>query len=502
MSDPAIDMTLSGSELTEVIMLMRAIGVDLQKYEVKSNKRELTKDIARTLSAFSNGSGGYIICGISEKKGFAPVDGFDAQAIQDSLAHACNELLHPPIRPNIDVLLFEGHPVVVAAVPAMRPSDKPCYIKASDRYKGSYIRTGDGDMRLSPYEVDRLIDEHRQPRHDETIVENAELSDLDEALVQALLARERRIHSRNFAKLADKEALVRLGAIRPDGAGGFRPTIAGLMALGEYPQQFFPRLNVSFACYPGTRKSDVTVARQRLLDSATMVGPIPYMVEDAIAAVTKNTRSGALIEGAYRRDVPDYPTIALREAIVNALMHRDYSPLSLGTPVQLDLYVDRLEIINPGGLYGNVTIRTLGKTGISATRNQHLSNLLESTPYGDGSFVAENRGTGYQTIEAELAEALMPAPEPKDTIGAFYLTFYRRRVSRSEATLPVRDQVIATVMGLLAEQGSVSTTEVMRHCGRSRGTVIKYINELLSLGDLEAMERAGSTRQRYRLPKR
>ena len=332
-------------------------------------------------------------------------------------------------------------------------------------------------------------------------MENAGLSDLDEALVQALLARERRIHARNFAKLADREVLVRLGAIRPDGAGGFRPTLAGIMALGEYPQQFFPRLNVSFACYPGTRKSDVTAARQRLLDSATMVGPIPYMVEDAIAAVTKNTRSGALVEGAYRRDVPDYPTIALREAIVNALMHRDYSPLSLGTPVQPDLYVDRLEIINPGGLYGNVTIGTLGKTGISATRNQHLSNLLESTPYGDGSFVAENRGTGYQTIEAELAEALMPTPEPKDANGAFYLTFYRRRISRSEATLPARDQVIATVMGLLAEQGSVSTTEVMRHCGRSRGTVIKYINELLGLGDLETMEHAGSTRQRYRLPK-
>lgn len=501
MSESVVDMALSEGELTEAIMLMRAIGVDLQKYEVKSNKRELTKDIARTLSAFSNGSGGYIICGISEKNGFAPVDGFDAQAIQDSLAHACNEFLQPPVRPNIDVLLFEGSPVVVAAIPAMRPSDKPCYIKASDRYKGSYIRTGDGDMRLSPYEVDRLIDEHRQPRYDESIVENAELSDLDEALVQALLARERRVHARNFAKLADREALVRLGAIRPDGAGGFRPTLAGIMALGEYPQQFFPRLNVSFACYPGTRKSDVTAARQRLLDSATMVGPIPYMVEDAIAAVTKNTRSGALVEGAYRRDIPDYPTIALREAIVNALMHRDYSPQSLGTPVQLDLYVDRLEIINPGGLYGNVTIGTLGKTGISATRNQHLSNLLESTPYGDGSFVAENRGTGYQTIEAELAEALMPAPAPKDTIGAFYLTFYRRRISRSEATLPVRDQVVATIMGLLVEQGSVSTTEVMRHCGRSRGTVIKYINELLGLGELEAMERAGSTRQRYRLPK-
>lgn len=494
------DATFTASDLARTIALMRVVGVDLQRFEVKSMKKEVTKDIARTLSAFSNGSGGYVICGISEKDGFIPVDGFDAQSVQDSLAHACNELMQPPVRPDIQALVFEGKPVIVAYVPAMRPSDKPCYIKTSDRYKGSYIRTGDGDMRLSPYEVDRLVDEHRQPRYDEDIVDNASMADLDDELVQGLLARERRVHARNFAKLGDAEALVRLGAARRDGEGILRPTIAGLLALGEYPQQFFPRLNVSFACYPGTRKSDVTEARQRLLDSGTMVGPISNMVEDAIAAIGRNTRSGALVDGVYRKEVPDYPIVALREAIVNALMHRDYSPQSLGTPVQVDLYVDRLEIINPGGLYGNVTVHTLGKTGISATRNQHLANLLESTPYADGSYVAENRGTGYQTIEAELSEALMPEPFPRDTIAAFFLTFYRRRVTKSEAALPVRDQVVATIMGLLAEQGSVSTTEVVRHSGRARATVMKYLKELIDSGAIEAMEPMGSTRQRYRLP--
>ena len=102
-------------------------------------------------------------------------------------------------------------------------------------------------------------------------------------------------------------------------------------------------------------------------------------------------------------------------------MHRDYSPLSQGTPVQIDLYVDRLEIINPGGLYGNVTINSLGKDGVSASRNQYLSNLLESTPYADGSFVAENRGTGFQVIVSELASALMPPPEPQNKSGGFSL---------------------------------------------------------------------------------
>lgn len=500
MVSPATETSMSPEELARAVGLMRAVGVDLQKYEVKSSKKELTKDIARTLSAFSNGSGGHIICGISEKEGFVPLKGFDAQSVQDALAHACNELMQPPVRPEIQAMVFEGSPVIVASIPAMRPSDKPCYVKASDRYSGSYIRTGDGDMRLSPYEVDRLIDEHRQPNYDGSIVDAAEMSDLDADLVKGLLTRERRIHARNFAKLSDDEALVKLGVAKADEGGVMRPTLAGLIALGEYPQQYYPRLNISFACYPGTRKSDVTEAGQRLIDSSTMVGPIPFMVEDAIAAIARNTRSGALIDGAFRKEVPDYPPVALREAIVNALMHRDYSPQSLGTPVQLDLYVDRLEIINPGGLYGNVTIASLGKTGISATRNQHLANILENTPYEDGSFVAENRGTGYQTIEAELAEALMPAPSPRDSIAAFFLTFYRRRVTRSEATLPVRDQVVATIMSLLNEQASVSTTEIVQHSGRARATVMKYLRELLDQGALEPTEPLGSTRQRYRLP--
>lgn len=310
------------------------------------------------------------------------------------------------------------------------------------------------------------------------------------------------MHARNFARLEDNEALLKLGVLARDARGVLRPTLAGLLALGDYPQQFYPRLCVAFACYPGTQKSDVSNAGQRLVDSATMVGPIPDVVQDAIAAIDRNTRTGAVVEGAFRREVPDYPTVALREAIVNALMHRDYSPQSLGTPVQIDLYQDRLEILNPGGLYGNVTTRSLGKTGISSTRNQHLANLLESTPFGDGSFVAENRGTGYRTIESELADALMPEPIPRDSIAFFSLTFQRRRVTQSELSMPVGDQVRQAITTILGQQSSVSTTELVHHTGRSRATVYKYIRQLLDEGVLEPTEPAHSTKQRYRLTRK
>lgn len=493
---------MTQEELHRIVSLMRAIGKDTQQYEVKSSKKSLPKDIASTISAFANGSGGTIICGLSEKDGFAPVEGFDAQAIQDAFAEICNNKMTPPIRPDISIVPFEGTNVVVSVISELPPVDKPCFITASDKYKGSYIRTGDGDQRLSEYEVDRLLEEHRQPRYDGEIVAEATLNDLDATMLNGVLQRERASHPRNFAKATDEEAIQKLNIAKRDRSGVLRPTLAGLLALGEYPQQFFPRLNVSFTCYPGTSKSDVISAKQRLIDSVTVVGPIPYLVEDTIAAISKNMRNGALIDGAFRKDVPDYPPLALREAIANALMHRDYSPQSLGTPVHVDMYTDRLEISNPGGLYGTMTVNLLGKDHGSSARNQFLSAILESTASPNGGFVVENRGSGYKAIEQELAAALMPPPIPRDTISFFALTFQKRRLSRTERSSTAKEAVNAIVLSLLADQESVTTLEVMNRSGRSRPTVIRHINHMVEEGIIEPMELKRSSKQRYRLSTR
>ncbi len=498
MEDAANFRIENEADAVRVVETMRRIGNDTQHYEVKSARKQLTKDIATTISAFANGAGGTVILGLSEKDGFAPLEGFDPKRIMDSLSNVCNEKLTPPVRPDIRILQFEGKPLVVANIAEMMPADKPCYITAAGRYSGSYIRTGDGDRRLSQYEVDRLVEEQEQPRHDIALVPEASMDDLDSSLLQGLLERERKIHPRVFAKMDDEEAAVNLRIASRDEDGTLHPTLAGLLALGTYPQKYFPRLNVSFACYPGSTKAETTSSGKRLVDSATLVGSIPVIVEDTIAAVDRNTRTGALIEGAFRKDVTDYPELAVREAVVNALMHRDYSPLALGTPVQVDLYVDRLEITNPGGLYGNVTLDSLGKEGVSASRNQYLSNILESTPY-KGGYVAENRGTGYQTIERELQDAFMPAPVPKDNIRSFMLVFERRHLSDTEKKLSAGETVEQTVLLLLGKRTTVSVREVAGMTGRSRATVVKHINSMIERGLIEPTEPKGSTRQRYRL---
>lgn len=486
------------SALPELIGRLRAVGSDTSSIDVKASVGKLPKSIPETLSAFANGSGGLIVLGVDERAGFTPARGFQADRISEALAGACADRMQPPLRPDIVPVPFEGGTVVISHVEPLRPIDKPCYIKDRGAYQGSFIRTGDGDRRLSTYEIDRLREEHRQPRWDEGVVEDATVDDLSTTLVDALLARQRVLRPQLFGNGGPADVLQRLRVVRVDASGVLRPTLAGILALGAFPQEFFPRLTVTFAVFPGSSKATVLHGRERMLDSRTLSGPLPQLVRDTVSLVASNMRVGAVVEGAFRRDVPDYPLAAVREAVTNALMHRDYSDLARGTQVQVNMYVDRLEILNPGGLYGTVTVDTLGKPGLSSTRNQRLSALLEDVAYPDGGMVAENRGTGYATIEAELQRALLPPPVPLDEIGGFSLTFQRRRLTPDERGARLARSTRSAILAEVERHGSVSSREIMAASGLSRTAVIRQLNNLVDEGVLTPTEPARSPRQRYR----
>ncbi len=484
--------------LNETVAVMRQIGRDTQSCEVKEAKGELPSTMADTLSAFSNGSGGHVILGLSEKNGFTPVPDFNAARMSDAFGAAC-EKLTPVVRPDIAILPFEGARLVCAEVPEMHPKDKPCYVTSKNRYGGSFIRTGDGDRRLTPYEVDRLLENHGQPLHDDEPVPEASVDDLDAALLNGFLARQRELHPRILGGRSDEDIMLDLHVVRRSPDGALCPTLAGVMALGAFPQKFFPRLNVTFTSFPGTTKAERVDERRRFLDSQTIIGPIPMMVDDVLAAVTRNMRTGAVIRGTFRQDVPDYPRTAVREAVANALMHRDYSPDARGSQVQVNMYADRLEILNPGGLYGDVTVETLGESGMSSTRNQYLSNILETTPYPDGGYVVENRGTGYQEIEEQLKKAMMLPPQPRDSLTSFCLTFEKRRLDSSETGVGRPESIDEAIKNALSERMSASTKELAEASGLSRSAITSHIKSLVALGVVEPMEPARSPKQRYRL---
>jgi ATP-dependent DNA helicase RecG len=447
--------------------------------------------------------GGVIIFGITEK-GFHALDGLDVKATQTHCAQALRELVEPPLSAEILVLSHEGKPVVVLNVPEAPTRQKPCYVRKLGQVNGSYIRTGDGDHRMTLYEIDRFIEnQQRTARHDAEMVCDATLEDLDPELVAAWVARSRRMASGRVASMDDETLLANRRIIKYDGDHNPRPTVAGLMALGSFPQKFFPRLSVTFTCYPSTKKGETSPRGERFIDFATIEGPVPVMISETLRAVERNMRHGAIVHGALRENVPDYPLAAVREAVANALMHRDYSPEGQASPVTVDLYPDRLEIANPGGLYGALTVSTLGERGSTVSRNQFLSRILEDTPYtepdGATGQVVENRGTGYPIIQSELARALMAGPVVSSSLDEFVIVFLHRSMTADESSSYGRQNVIEAILQYFAERESLSTAEVARAAGISSKTARDYINRLIAEGLVEAIGSQYSPKRRYRL---
>jgi ATP-dependent DNA helicase RecG len=224
-------------------------------------------------------------------------------------------------------------------------------------------------------------------------------------------------------------------------------SLAGLLALGKLPQDLFPQLMLTFVHY-STSEGVESSTGIRYLDSVIVEGPIPRMVQETMAALRRNMRRRAVVEGSGRDENWEYPEIALREAIVNALVHRDYSPDARGTQVQLEMYPDRLVIRNPGGLFGPISLDDLGEEGTSSARNATLMRLLRDVPLPeDGRPVCENVGSGIRAMIQSLRAAHMRPPEFQDKIATFRVTF------------PNHSLLSAEVVGWINTLGSRELTE-------------------------------------------
>lgn len=176
------------------------------------------------------------------------------------------------------------------------------------------------------------------------------------------------------------------------------------MTFSKYPQTFFPQLSITAVSIPGTEIGTVGEDGERFLDNKRITGAIPDMLEEAVEFVRKNSRTKTIIsENGQRVDRSEYPIKAVREAILNALVHRDYSIHTENVPIRIEMYRDRMEIVNSGGLYGKISIDALGKVH-PETRNAALANMLELL------HITENRYSGIPTMRQEFQKVGLPAP--------------------------------------------------------------------------------------------
>jgi ATP-dependent DNA helicase RecG len=427
-------------EVVAVVEQARRFGTDTASVEIKKAAGGAPKTLPESVSAFANGSGGLIILGVDEQAGFVPVP-VNAKALADALAGASADGVEPAVRTHVEIVELDGLPLVVGAVPPLDSKVRPCYVKSQGMERGSYIRAHDGDRHLTSYEVHLLVAGRGQPQDDGVPVTGATLADLDAQALARLVERFRERRGPAFRN-ADTADILRMAGVCPRGTDSDQVTLAGLMALGRYPQEFFPQLNVSFVSYPtvdGRMMSDGT----RFLANEAIDGSIPEMVTGLVDVVARNMTRRSVMIGIGREDRWEYPLEAIRELTVNALMHRDYHPLAQGTQVRVEMYPDRLVFTSPGGLYGTATPDELLRGALSSSRNAILARLLEDVelPHTTRS-VCENRGSGLKMVANDLALAGLTPPVFRPTVGHFTVEL------RNEGVGQTGLQVIEAVKGV------------------------------------------------------
>ena len=405
------------SELIKLIEDIQLKKTESNYIEVKSARNGCPK-IFDTLSSFSNQqNGGTIIFGVDENENFNVCGVYDAADLQKKIMEQSLQM-EPVVRPLCTVAVVDGKTVVSAEIQEMDNFQKPCFYKGAGRLRGSYVRVADGDRLMTEYEV-YSYEAFKQDIHDELRTnDRAEMTDINTDEYQLYLL-ELKKNKPHLAKLEEKE-INRLQGFVVDN----KPTVAALMLFSVYPQAYFPQLCITAVSVPGKEMSATGSVGERFIDNKRIEGSITQMLNDALIFVRKNMKVKTIIdsETGMRNDRTEYPVIAVRELVLNALIHRDYSIHTESAPITITMYSDRMEIENPGGLYGRMTLDSLGFVSAD-TRNPYIAGALEIM--GE----TENRYSGIPTIRSAMKNAGLPQPVFVNNRGVFKAILYNEIVS-------------------------------------------------------------------------
>lgn len=417
---------MTPEELRQLVTEVQRRQSELDNVEVKAARGGTPKRLFETLSAFANRpGGGVLLFGLDETRDFSLVGVRNAHRLQEELTHVASAEMEPALRPIFTLDEIDGLTIVTAEVDEASGTQKPCFYKTAGLHKGAYLRVGNTNRQMTDYEAFGYLSGRGQPICDEEIVPGATLDDLDNALLDTYLDNLRKARPRaSYLRASREEALTRLHVLMQDGEV-LRPTLAGLLAFGKYPQEFCPQLMITFVQYFGTTEEEKTPRGARFLDNRRFEGPIPEMVAEAETYILGAMRKASLIEGVFRRDIPEYPQEALREALANAIAHRDYSSYVRGSYIQVRMFADRLEIQSPGGLFGNVTLKNLEEE--QSTRNARLMRMMEDM------HVVENRGSGIKAMLHALRNANLEPPLFDDRRSSFLVSFRNHTLLSPEA---------------------------------------------------------------------
>jgi len=388
--------------LTEQQMLDDMRRDEQQRVEFKEGFIK-TSELAEQIMAFANAEGGTIYLGIADR----PTPHLSGKIQQvtksdyDNIHRAARDLLIPP------VVGVTAHQIEVQGKIVL-PIIVPCTGNLHQHRNGRIlIRRGSENVALVGDALRQALLEREYPSFDDRPVWDAALDDLDPGQLDWYLrraAQERGIPV--DLSLPTEQNLVYLGAVVRD-EERLVPRMAGLLLFGRDPQRFVPQSVVRLARFQGTSPLN-------FIDRLDCTGTLPEMIDEAERFVRRNTRLAAKITGFERREVTEYPYPAVREAIANAVAHRDYWRRDV--EVRVSIFADRIEVQSPGRLPAPLTLDTLGEE--YALRNRLIAELLFNIRY------IERWNTGILRMRRWMREHGLPEPVFEEIGQTFRVTFH------------------------------------------------------------------------------
>lgn len=289
-------------ELVELVKKITSEKCEKQNIELKKAAGGTPSKLYDTLSSFSNQrNGGIIIFGIDENEGYKIAGVYDAQDLQKKVMEQSLQM-EPVVRPLFTVVQINNKLVVSAEISECEIYDKPCFYKGAGRLRGSYIRVGDFDQPMTEYEI-YSFEAYKRRIHDELrTVDRATIFNFSNDNMIEYLIKLRR-EKQNLINLDDERILETQGICQ-----GGKPTLAGLLLLGEYPQEFFPQLSVTAIVVQGKEIGELGTEGERFIDNKRFEGTIPQMLESTLAFVRRNMKVKTIVtEEGIRADKPEYP---------------------------------------------------------------------------------------------------------------------------------------------------------------------------------------------------
>jgi ATP-dependent DNA helicase RecG len=424
----------------------------LQRNEGKTLefKRDLSspEGVLKSIVAFANTGGGMVVIGVEDKshKVRGVPDVLDAE---ERLANLVSDSIRPILSPDIEVVPWRR--LNVLAVQVHSSNTRPHYLAKWGPDQGVFIRVGSTNRRADAEQIEELKRYKQRATFDEQPLPDLNSEAIDFRLASELFSEYHKLQPQNLKTLR----------LITGYQGRQVPTVGGVLLFGRDRLDRFPDAWIQAARFAGTTRGHAT-------DSAAIRSSLPRMAEEAVAFAQKHLMRESVIQGVRREERWSVPIVAIREAIMNAVVHADYS--QQGAPIRLAIYDDRIEIENPGLLPFGLTMEDI-QQGISRLRNRVIGRVFHAL------HLIEQWGSGIQRMTAACLDAGLEAPRLQEIGLHFRVTIPSVRVAR-----PAADETDRKIIAMLGKGKALSTAVIARHVRLSPRATLSRLKAMKARG--------------------